>query len=79
MKASPTITFVYKTGFKDDIGNSKEKFATPRMNSKAKKMCTDVADKAKELCCQAISRVNELCTLESVDTCGDGCIDVKKR
>lgn len=67
------ITFVYKTGFKDDIGNSKEKFATPRMNAKAKKMCTDVADKAKELCCQATSRVNELCTLASVDTCGELC------
>lgn len=67
------ITFIYKTGFRDDIGNSKERFASPRANSRVKKMCSDVAGTVQDLCCDATNKVQELCTLNSLDTCGDGC------
>ena len=57
------ITFIYKTGFKNEIGNAKERF------DKSK----SVGDKAKELCSHIVDEVKDVCSYVSDHTCGDGC------
>ena len=57
------ITFIYKTGFKNEIGNAKERF------DKSK----SVGDKAKELCSHIVNEVKDVCSYVSDNTCGDGC------
>ena len=57
------ITFIYKTGFKNEIGNAKERF------DKSK----SVGDKAKELCSHIVDEVKDVCSYVSDNTCGDGC------
>lgn len=54
------ITFIYKTGFKNEIGNAKERF------DKSK----SVGDKAKELCSHIIDEVKDVCSYVSDNTCG---------
>ena len=45
------ITFIYKTGFKNEIGNAKKRFGkSAGVVDKAKKMCSDVSDKVKDVC-----------------------------
>ena len=56
------ITFIYKTGFKNEIGNAKERF------DKSK----SVGDKAKELCSHIVNEVKDVCSYVSDNTCGDG-------
>ena len=42
------ITFIYKTGFTNGIGNAKKRFGkSAGVGEKAKKMCSDVSDKVK--------------------------------
>ena len=55
------ITFIYKTGFKNEIGNAKERF------DKSK----SVGDKAKELCSHIVNEVKDVCSYVSDNTCGD--------
>ena len=44
------ITFIYKTGFKNEIGNAKKRFGkSAGVVDKAKKMCSDVSDKVKDV------------------------------
>ena len=57
------ITFIYKTGFKNEIGSAKERF------DKSKSM----GDKAKELCSHIRDEVKDVCSYVSDNTCGDGC------
>ena len=57
------ITFIYKTGLKNEIGNAKERF------DKSKKM----GDKTKELCSHIADEVKGVCSFVSDNTCGDGC------
>ena len=54
------ITFIYKTGFKNEIGNAKERFD--------KSKC--VGDKAKELCSHIVDEVKDVCCYVSDHTCG---------
>ena len=61
------ITFIYKTGLKNEIGNAKERF------DKSKKM----GDKTKELCSHIADELKGVCSFVSDNTCGDGCLDVK--
>lgn len=56
------ITFIYKTGFKNEIGNAKERF------DKSK----SVGDKAKELCSHIVNEVKDVCSYVSDNTCRDG-------
>ena len=56
------ITFIYKTGLKNEIGNAKERF------DKSKKM----GDKTKELCSHIADEVKDVCSYVSDNTCGDG-------
>lgn len=56
---SYNLTFVYKTGFTDNINESK--FKTPRKNIKSK-LQNDV------------EKSTELCSYSSNNTCGDLCI-----
>ncbi|MCI5503351.1 MAG: recombinase family protein [Eubacterium sp.] len=47
------ITFIYKTGFRNDITNAKEKFKKIRGNNlseKAQKLCSDITHEVEELC-----------------------------
>ena len=57
------ITFIYKTGLKNEIGNAKERF------DKSKKM----GDKTKELCSHIADELKGVCSFVSDNTCGDGC------
>ena len=57
------ITFIYKTGLKNEIGNAKERF------DKSKKM----RDKTKELCSHIADEVKGVCSFVSDNTCGNGC------
>ena len=62
------ITFIYKTGFKNEIGNAKKRFGkSAGVVDKAKKMCSDVSDKVKDV----YSNVSD-------NTRGDGLPSVKK-
>ena len=57
------ITFIYKTGLKNEIGNAKERF------DKSKKM----RDKTKELCSHIADELKGVCSFVSDNTCGDLC------
>lgn len=57
------ITFIYKTGFKNEIGNAKERFGKS----------SGIVDKTKELCSHIVDEVKDVCSYVSDDTCGDGC------
>lgn len=56
------IIFIYKTGFKNEIGNAKERFGK---KSKA-------VEKAKEMCSHIVDEVKDVCSYVSDNTCGDG-------
>ena len=61
-KDSYKITFIYKTGFKNEIGNAKERFGkSSGIGDKVKKMCSDISDEVKGVCSDV-----------SLNTCGDG-------
>ena len=62
------IIFIYKTGFKNEIGNAKERFGK---KSKA-------VEKAKEMCSHIADEVKDVCSYVSDNTCGDGLPSVKK-
>ena len=57
------ITFIYKTGLKNEIGNAKERF------DKSKKM----GDKTKELCSHIADELKGVCSFVSDNTYGDSC------
>lgn len=57
------ITFIYKTGLKNEIGNAKERF------DKSKKM----GDKTKELCSHIADELKGVCSFVSDNTRRDGC------
>lgn len=61
------ITFIYKTGLKNEIGNAKERF------DKSKKM----RDKTKELCSHIADEVKGVCSFVSDNTCGK-CVPLEK-
>ena len=62
------ITFIYKTGLKNEIGNAKERF------DKSKKM----GDKTKELCSHIADELKGVCSFVSDNTCRDGSLDVTR-
>lgn len=55
------ITFIYKTGFKNEIGNAKERF------DKSK----NIGDKTKELCSHIVDEMKGACSYVSDITCGN--------
>ena len=55
------IIFIYKTGFKNEIGNAKERFGK---KSKA-------VEKAKEMCSHIVDEVKDVCSYVSDNTCRD--------
>ena len=57
------IIFIYKTGFKNEIGNAKERFGK---KSKA-------VETVKEMCSHIVDEVKDVCSYVSDNTCGDGC------
>lgn len=59
------LTFIYKTGMKNEIGNAKERFGKTN----------DVVDKAKELCSHITDEVKGVCSFVSDNTCGSGDTD----
>lgn len=62
------IIFIYKTGFKNEIGNAKERFGK---KSKA-------VETAKEMCSHIVDEVKDVCSYVSDNTRGDGLPSVKK-
>ena len=56
------VTFIYKTGFKNEIGNAKERFGKR----------TGIGTKSKELCSHIKDEVHDVCSDISDNTCGDG-------
>ena len=63
------ITFIYKTGFKNEIGNAKERFGKS----------SGIVDKTKELCSHIVDEVKDVCSYVSDNTCGDDSVDFEKR
>ena len=61
------ITFIYKTGLKNEIGNAKERF------DKSKKM----GDKTKELCSHIADELKGVCSFVSDNTCGN-CVSLEQ-
>ena len=63
------ITFIYKTGFRSEIGNAKKH---PGISASGKdkvgKMCSDIRDKVKDVCSQS-----------SIGECGNGCFAFQGR
>ena len=55
------ITFIYKTGFKNEIGNAKERFGK---KSKA-------VETAKEMCSHIVDEVKDVCSYNGDNTCRD--------
>ena len=55
------ITFIYKTGFRNEVGNAKQRFDKTK----------SVGDKAKELCSHIADEVKDVCSYVSDNTCGD--------
>ena len=55
------ITFIYKTGFRNEVGNVKQRFDKTK----------SVGDKAKELCSHIADEVKDVCSYVSDNTCGD--------
>lgn len=53
------ITFIYKTGFKNEIGNAKERFDRSK----------GIGDKTKELCSHVVDKVKDVCSDVSDNTC----------
>ena len=62
------ITFIYKTGLKNEIGNAKERF------DKSKKM----GDKTKELCSHIADELKGVCSFVSDNTCGDSVLTLEE-
>ena len=62
------ITFIYKTGLKNEIGNAKERF------DKSKKM----GDKTKELCSHIADELKGVCSFVSDNTCRDRRVTFKE-
>lgn len=61
------ITFIYKTGFTNEIGNAKKRFGKSRgAVDKTKKKCSDISDKVRAV----YSDISD-------GACGDGSLDVK--
>ena len=55
------VTFIYKTGFKNEIGNAKERFGKrPGIGTKSKELCSHIKDE-----------VHDVCSDISDNTCGD--------
>jgi len=52
------ITFIYKTGFKNEIGNAKERFGKS----------SGIVDKTKELCSHIVDEVKDVCSYVSDNT-----------
>ena len=45
------IIFIYKTGFKNEIGNAKERFDKSKsIGGKAKELCSHIVDEVKDVC-----------------------------
>ena len=61
------IIFIYKTGFKNEIGNAKERFGK---KSKA-------VEKAKEMCSHIADEVKDVCSYVSDNTCGN-CVPLEQ-
>mgnify|MGYP000116815881 CR=1 FL=1 len=58
----------YKTGFKNEIGNAKERFGkSSGIGDKVKKMCSDISDEVKGVCSDV-----------SLNTCRD-CGEIKTK
>lgn len=56
------LTFIYKTGMKNEIGNAKDRFGKTN----------GTMDKTKELCSHITDEVKGVCSFVSDNTCGDG-------
>ncbi len=45
------ITFIYKTGFKNEIGNTKKRFdKSNNIGDKVEKLCSHIIDEVKDVC-----------------------------
>ena len=62
------ITFIYKTGFKNEIGNAKGRF------DKSK----NTGDNTKEVCSHVTDELKDMCSYSRDDTCGDSLPSIKK-
>lgn len=59
------ITFIYKTGFKNVVGNAKQRFDQNK----------SMGEKAKELYSHIVNEVKDVCSFVSDNTCGNCSLD----
>ncbi len=56
------ITFIYKTGFKNEIGSAKERFGKSKsVGNKAKELCSHIADEVKDVCSYVSDNTGGIC------------------
>ena len=66
------ITFIYKTGFRNEVRNVKERFDNAKsVGDKAKELCSHIADEVKDVCSHIADEVKDVCSYISDNTCGD--------
>lgn len=56
------ITFIYKTGFRNEIGSAKERFDKSKsMGDKAKELCSHIVDEVKDVCSYVSDNTYRMC------------------
>ena len=58
------VTFIYKTGFKNEIGNAKERFGKrPGIGTKSKELCSHIKDEVHDVCSDISDNTYGMCGL----------------
>ena len=61
------VTFIYKTGFRNEIGNAKERFGKkPGIGTKSKELCSHIKDEVQDVCSDVSDNTCRMC--DSVGT-----------
>ena len=63
------ITFIYKTGFKNEIGKAKERFDKSKsVSDKAKELCSHIVDEVKDVCSYVSDNTHRMCGVNTKET-----------
>ena len=60
------VTFIYKTGFRNEIGNAKERFGKkPGIGTKSKELCSHIKDEVQDVCSDVSDNTRRFVMLEA--------------
>ncbi len=69
------ITFIYKTGFRNEIGNAKERFDKSKsIGDKAKELCSHIVDEVKDVCSYVSDNTYQRGKSQVGDCCRNACL-----